>query len=109
MNNPLHLGILAGIMFIGPNSQALLSSASSYDMNNEGYHCISGQQVQTINIHYQINDIYNRVCSISRKKNIDKEIILWKNQRTASSCEAKAEAFALRLEDRGWSCRVAAI
>jgi hypothetical protein len=109
MNHPLSICGLAGIMFIGPNSEALLSNTTSFDMNNAGYHCTSGQAYRQINITYQDHHLYTQSCNVSYQKNAGANKTLWGNQRNAANCEAKAELIAQRLEDRGWQCQTAGI
>ncbi|MFT5420639.1 MAG: hypothetical protein ACI9D5_001389 [Candidatus Endobugula sp.] len=108
-NHPLQTVGLLGIILIGPNSEALLSNPSSVDMNNAGYHCTSGQQYRQINIRYQADTFYTETCSVSHQKNTQEAKVLWHKQRNTFSCETKAKAIALRLQDRGWSCQTAGI
>jgi hypothetical protein len=109
IKHPLSIISLTGIILIGPNSEALLSNPSSFDMSNAGYHCTSGHGYQQINITYQTHALYNKTCSVSHQKNTDAVKTLWHQQRQVSSCEMKAAAVALRLQDRGWQCQTAGI
>jgi hypothetical protein len=109
MKHPLLLLSLASIAFIGPNSEALLSNTTSFDMNDAGYHCTSGQQYRQINITYQPHDLYIESCKVNYQKNAGTSKTLWSDQRNAINCEAKAELLALRLKDRGWKCQIAGI
>lgn len=109
MNHPLLLLSVASIIFIGPNSEALLSNTSSFDMNNAGYHCTSGKQYRQINITYQPHDLYIKSCKVNYQKNSDQVKTLWSDQRNFINCEDKAESLALRLKDRGWKCQMAGI
>lgn len=109
MKHPLSLCALAGIMLIGLNSEALLSNTSSFDMDNPGYHCTSGQAYRQINITHQKHDLYINSCSVNYQKSAQDIKTLWHNQRNRFNCEAKASLMAQRLKDRGWECQAAGI
>ena len=95
---------LAGIVFIGPNSEALLSNTSSYDMDDAGYHCSLGPQQSQINIVYKKHPMYLTSCDVTYLRN-GKANTLWSNQRHQSTCETQAALLASRLVDRGWQCQ----
>jgi|GEM_PF-5032811 len=100
---------LSTIMLIGPNSEALLSNTAFYDMNHHGYHCLKFQQKGQIFIIHEPHEVYNQVCSVSYKKNQERERILWQHQRNSETCEVRAKQMALRLKDRGWQCQMTGI
>ncbi len=107
MKNPLQIAVLAGVMFIGPNSEALLSNAALFDMENAGFHCVDGQEYRQVNIKYKPHNLFIKTCDITYSGNNRQEQLLWATQRNSSSCETKAAAVAQRLEDRGWQCKTA--
>lgn len=109
MKHPLSIFSVASIVLIGSNSEALLSNASSFDMNEAGYHCTSGQQSRRINITYHTHDLYLQSCKVNYQKNAQASKTLWSDQRNSVNCESKAELMALRLKDRGWECRMAGL
>lgn len=109
MRRFLEILTLAGIMFIGPNSEALLSNASSYDMDYAGYHCSNGRHQSQINIIFEQHPVYITSCNVTYQKNQGKEKVLWTNQRSQQNCEINAKSMAIRLEDRGWQCQVSGI
>ncbi len=109
IKHPAYLCILAGVVFIGPNSEALLSNEASFAMNEAGYHCTYGQETRNITISYYDDPIYNQVCDVKDQLNNGKKQTLWNHQRSAYSCETKAGAMAFRLKDRGWQCQISGL
>ncbi len=109
IKHPAFLCILAGVVFIGPNSEALLSNEASFAMNEAGYHCTYGQETRNITISYYDDPIYNQVCDVKDQLNNGKKQTLWNHQRSAYSCETKAGAMAFRLKDRGWQCQISGL
>ncbi len=109
MNNSFYTIILAAIIFVGPNSQALLSNAGSYDMKHSGYHCSYVPQFKQINILYDDDNMYVNTCHVVYTKNGEQGKTLWKGQRTNHACVTKAGNLALRLSDRGWHCKTAGL
>ncbi|ODS25090.1 hypothetical protein AB835_00005 [Candidatus Endobugula sertula] len=100
---------LAGVVFVGPNSEALLSNVSSFDMGYAGYHCTLQQKQREVNIIHHPHPLYVTVCDVTYQKNQQAPQTLWSDQRNASTCEKKAEAIAIRLKDRGWQCKTAGL
>lgn len=109
MKHLLSIFSVASILLIGSNSEALLSNTSSFDMDEAGYHCTSGQQLRRINITYHTHDLYLESCKVNYRKNTEASKTLWSDQRNSVNCENKAALMALRLEDRGWECQMAGI
>lgn len=105
MRRTLEIITFAGIIFVGPNSEALLSNASYYDMDNAGYHCANGQQQSQINIIFKEHPLYLTSCNVTYQKGEGVEQVLWENQRSQENCEINAKSMALRLQDRGWQCQ----
>ncbi len=104
MKHPISLG-LASIMLIGPSSQAVLSNAGSYDMNQLGYHCTRLQGYQRIIIDLDEHPTYTQSCSVTLQRPAHQNRVLWQHQRSYWNCEQKAQHLAQRLTDRGWQCQ----
>ncbi len=105
----LQILVVAGISFIGPNTQALLSNAAFIDMDNAGFQCTLGYQKRQINIHYYQSQQHNIACDVSYQKNYQNKKKVWSAQRNHFLCEDKASSIALRLKDRGWQCQTAGL
>jgi len=102
---PLYITSFAGIMLIGPNSEAIFNNTNYFNNSNNGYHCQSGYQQKKITIYQQEDDIHTLTCRVSWQENGGEEKVLWNAQRNIMSCEKSASAIVMRLEDRGWQCK----
>lgn len=106
----LYTSCLAGVAFVGPHSEALLgdwpdpiNAAYSY------YHCDLGFHQKKITVSQAYGSADHSSCRVSWQHNKEESMVLWDSQRNLHTCEASANAIALRLEDRGWQCEYAAL